>query len=342
MEWMRWVLVVALIGGLVAVVRYFPRDRLPGRRPGSPDGLRGRGRLPADLGPELDTEEVDPLLAPMPGARPPSREPSLGAGQISAGRREMDAADTDREDDPPRWDADGIGRVRVIRHAPEVDPPAGAVIPDPPPGGEPAWLKGGRWRPEPEAPPPGAAPAAAEPPPRLNAALTRAEAPVQAVPPPPRAAPPRPAAAVISLTLVAREAPGFRGADLLELAQTLDLRLGPQGFFDWCFEQGQIGFSLLNGVAPGRFEASSLDELVTPALSLFMQLPGDGDDYIAWSRMLMTAERLAQALDAVLLDEQRQPFDEESRRRQERLVLGEGSAADPSGELEGGDREGPA
>lgn len=46
-------------------------------------------------------------------------------------------------------------------------------------------------------------------------------------------------------------------------------------------------------------------ELETPGISLFMTLPGPLPALDAWEAMLPTAQRLAELLDAVILDEER-------------------------------------
>jgi cell division protein ZipA len=58
-------------------------------------------------------------------------------------------------------------------------------------------------------------------------------------------------------------------------------------------------------VKPGHFDMSRIDQLSTPGLSFFMALPGPLTALDAWDTMLPTAQRLAELLDAVVLDEER-------------------------------------
>jgi cell division protein ZipA len=48
-----------------------------------------------------------------------------------------------------------------------------------------------------------------------------------------------------------------------------------------------------------------IDELYTPGVSFFMTLPGPLAALDAWDAMLPTAQRLAELLDANVLDEER-------------------------------------
>ena len=69
-------------------------------------------------------------------------------------------------------------------------------------------------------------------------------------------------------------------------------------------ELGPI-FSVANLVKPGHFDLSAIRELHTPAVNFFITLPGPIPALDAWDTLLPTAQRMAELLDAVLLDEQR-------------------------------------
>jgi cell division protein ZipA len=64
-------------------------------------------------------------------------------------------------------------------------------------------------------------------------------------------------------------------------------------------------FSVANMVKPGHFDMSQIQELATPGVSFFMALPGPLPALDAWDTMLPTAQRLAELLDANVLDEER-------------------------------------
>jgi cell division protein ZipA len=69
-------------------------------------------------------------------------------------------------------------------------------------------------------------------------------------------------------------------------------------------EQGPI-FSVANLVKPGWFDLRAIKELSTPGISFFMTLPGPLPALDAWDTLLPTAQRMAELLDGVLLDEER-------------------------------------
>jgi len=69
-------------------------------------------------------------------------------------------------------------------------------------------------------------------------------------------------------------------------------------------EQGPV-FSVANMVKPGSFEMARIHELRTPGISFFMTLPAPVAALDAWDTMLPTAQRMAELLDALVLDEER-------------------------------------
>ena len=69
-------------------------------------------------------------------------------------------------------------------------------------------------------------------------------------------------------------------------------------------ELGPI-FSMANMLKPGNFDMARIESLETTGISLFMTLPGPLPALDAWEAMLPTAQRLAELLDASVLDENR-------------------------------------
>jgi cell division protein ZipA len=143
-------------------------------------------------------------------------------------------------------------------------------------------------------------------------------APSPAQPPIPPRAPPRsdlgrrpPNAAVeriVSLYVVSREGSKFDGSDLIVAAEKAGLEFGDMGIYhrlvDGHPEHGPI-FSVANLVKPGNFDMARIASLQTPGLSFFMALPGPVSALDAWDAMLPTAQRLAELLDGLVLDEER-------------------------------------
>ncbi|HSX60376.1 MAG TPA: cell division protein ZipA [Tahibacter sp.] len=118
----------------------------------------------------------------------------------------------------------------------------------------------------------------------------------------------QPVERIVTLFIAARAGQTIRGADLVVAAEKCGLEFGDLGIFhrlvDGKRELGPI-FSAANMVKPGHFDMSRIDELSTPGLSFFMALPGPLPALDAWDTMLPTAQRLAELLDAVVLDEER-------------------------------------
>lgn len=113
---------------------------------------------------------------------------------------------------------------------------------------------------------------------------------------------------IVTLFVAARAGQDIRGSDLIVAAEKCGMEFGDLGIFhrlvDGKRELGPI-FSAANMVKPGHFDMSRIDELSTPGLSFFMALPGPLPALDAWDTMLPTAQRLAELLDAVVLDEER-------------------------------------
>lgn len=113
---------------------------------------------------------------------------------------------------------------------------------------------------------------------------------------------------IVTLFLAARAGETLHGPDIVVACEKAGLEYGHMGIFhrldDNHPERGPI-FSLANLVKPGAFDLERLHEIRTPGLSLFMTLPGPLQALDGWETMLPAAQRMAELLDAVLLDEER-------------------------------------
>jgi cell division protein ZipA len=69
-------------------------------------------------------------------------------------------------------------------------------------------------------------------------------------------------------------------------------------------EQGPV-FSVANIMKPGSFDMATIQSLETPAIAFFLTLPAPVPALDAWEMMLPTAQRMAELLEGVLLDESR-------------------------------------
>ena len=113
---------------------------------------------------------------------------------------------------------------------------------------------------------------------------------------------------IVTLYIAARAGHTLNGPDLVVAAEKAGLIYGHMNIFhrmmDKHPEQGPI-FSVANLVQPGHFDLRTIKDLKTPGISFFMTLPGPLAALDAWDTMLPTAQRMAELLDAVLLDEER-------------------------------------
>lgn len=113
---------------------------------------------------------------------------------------------------------------------------------------------------------------------------------------------------IVTLYLAARAGEVLHGPDIVVACEKAGLSYGHMGIFhrldDNHPERGPV-FSLANLVKPGSFDMARLSEIRTPGVSLFMTLPGPLPALDAWETLLPAAQRMAELLDAVLLDEER-------------------------------------
>ncbi|MBN8728440.1 MAG: cell division protein ZipA [Xanthomonadales bacterium] len=130
------------------------------------------------------------------------------------------------------------------------------------------------------------------------------------VPPPSTvgARPDHPIERIVTLYVAAQAGEMLRGADIVVAAEKAGLEFGDLGIF----HRRVIGkpvdgpvFSMANMVRPGHFDMARLDEVETPGVTLFMTLPGPLPALDAWEMLLPAAQRLAELLDARVLDEDR-------------------------------------
>jgi cell division protein ZipA len=75
-------------------------------------------------------------------------------------------------------------------------------------------------------------------------------------------------------------------------------------------ELGKPVYSLANMLEPGSFDPVSIQQMITPGIILFMQLPGPSNPLACFNHMLQSASRIADMLDAQLCNNRRQPLNE--------------------------------
>lgn len=113
---------------------------------------------------------------------------------------------------------------------------------------------------------------------------------------------------IVTLYLAARAGEKLHGPDIVVAAEKAGLVYGHMGVFHRLVEhhpeQGPV-FSVANIVKPGSFDMANIQGLETPAIAFFLTLPAPVPALNAWETMLPTAERMAELLGGLVLDEQR-------------------------------------
>ena len=113
---------------------------------------------------------------------------------------------------------------------------------------------------------------------------------------------------IITLYVAARAGEKLRGPDIVVAAEKAGLAYGHMQIFHRLVEnhpeRGPI-FSVANIMRPGSFDMATIQELETPAIAFFLTLPAPLTALDAWEKMLPTAQRMAELLDGVVLDESR-------------------------------------
>lgn len=113
---------------------------------------------------------------------------------------------------------------------------------------------------------------------------------------------------IVTLYIAAKAGEKLRGPDIVVAAEKTGLTYGHMNVFHRLVEghpeRGPV-FSVANIMKPGSFEMATIQSLETPAIAFFLTLPAPVAALDAWETMLPTAQRMAELLDGVLLDESR-------------------------------------
>lgn len=110
---------------------------------------------------------------------------------------------------------------------------------------------------------------------------------------------------IVTLHVAARDDGSIAGPELVVAAEKVGLEFGDMGIFHRLVEgRPELGpvFSVASMVKPGAFDMARIGELRVPGLTVFMTLPAPVRALDAWDAMLPAAQRLAELLDAQLLD----------------------------------------
>jgi FtsZ-interacting cell division protein ZipA len=111
----------------------------------------------------------------------------------------------------------------------------------------------------------------------------------------------------IVLTVQARAGTKLAGPRIRALAEGAGLRLRADGQFHAETPSGATQFTLENQ-EPEPFFEEGIGGLVTQGVTLVLEVPRVPDGVAAFDRMVETARRFAEALDATVVDDNRQPL----------------------------------
>ena len=135
------------------------------------------------------------------------------------------------------------------------------------------------------------------------------------VPEPAEPTPPEPEwDLVIALTVMAPKDRLFTGRAVKNALDNQDLHFGEMQIYHR-FTLGsrkQSLFSVANIVDPGTFLPAELISMKTPGILLFARLPGPVNGLAVLDAMLDCATQMAEQLDGVVCDEQRQPLTDQA------------------------------
>lgn len=113
---------------------------------------------------------------------------------------------------------------------------------------------------------------------------------------------------IVTLYVAARAGQQLHGPDIVVAAEKAGLSYGDMNIFHRLVDGRPNGgpvFSVANIKKPGSFEMAEIQALETPAIAFFLTLPAPIPALDAWEKMLPTAQRMAELLDGVVLDESR-------------------------------------
>jgi cell division protein ZipA len=113
---------------------------------------------------------------------------------------------------------------------------------------------------------------------------------------------------IVTLYVAARAGQVLRGPDIVVAAEKAGLSYGYMSIFHRLVDGRPDGgpiFSVANIKKPGGFEMADIQSVETPAIAFFLTLPAPIPALDAWEKMLPTAQRMAELLDGVVLDESR-------------------------------------